>query len=184
MLSKAIGAQWQHQGPLGKVERLILIMIFSILSYCQLTGKIGNIGGFGYFEWLMILFAVLGQITVFNRLKAQLKECAVLDWIKYRNIDKKVVVVYESQTGNSKKVADSAANALETKAISVNEVSKEDLKSAEIVIFAVPHLGRKIIPEKTKEIIENLNVKNYALLTTSGMPIVRIFSNKKCIFAI
>lgn len=181
MLSKAIGAQWQHQGPLGKVERLILIMIFSILSYFQLTGKIGNIGGFGYFEWLMILFAVLGQITVFNRLKAQLKECAVLDWIKYRNIDKKVVVVYESQTGNSKKVADSAADALETKAISVNEVSKEDLKSAELVIFAVPHLGRKIIPEKTKEIIENLNVKNYALLTTSGMPIVRIFSNKKCI---
>ena len=49
------------------------------------------------------------------------------------------------------------------------------------MIFAVPHLGRKIIPEKTKEIIENLNVKNYALLTTSGMPIVRIFSNKKCI---
>ena len=103
MLSKAIGANWQHQGPLGKVERLILIMIFSILAYCQLTGKIGNVGKFGYFEWLMILFVILGQITVVNRLKAQLKECAVLDWIKYRNIDKKVVVVYDSQTGNTKK---------------------------------------------------------------------------------
>lgn len=181
MLSKAIGANWQHQGPLGKVERLILIMIFSILAYCQLTGKIGNVGKIGYFEWLMILFVILGQITVVNRLKAQLKECAVLDWIKYRNIDKKVVVVYDSQTGNTKKVAESAAEALEVEAVSVNEVTRDELKSAELVIFAVPHLGKRIIPEKTKEIVENLKVKNYALLTTSGMPIVRDFSYKRCV---
>jgi len=30
MLAKAIGLNWQHQGPLGKVERLISIMLFSL----------------------------------------------------------------------------------------------------------------------------------------------------------
>ena len=82
MLSKAIGASWQHNGPLGKVERCIFIMIFSILEYYQLTGKIGLCENHHYFELLMILFIVLGQLTVFNRLVAQLRECKKLDWIK------------------------------------------------------------------------------------------------------
>ena len=36
MLAKALGANWQHHGPLGKVERLIFIMIFSLLEYLHL----------------------------------------------------------------------------------------------------------------------------------------------------
>jgi len=76
MLSKAIGAQWQHHGPLGKVERLIFIMIFSLLEYLHLPGKITKIGSFNYFEWLMIIFVILGQITVFNRLLMSLFSCS------------------------------------------------------------------------------------------------------------
>lgn len=182
MLSKAIGASWQHHGPLGKVERLILIMIFSILEYLQLTGRIGKIYSHNYFEWLMVLFIILGQITVFNRLTAQLKECRKLDWIKYRNIDKKVIVIYDSMTGNTEKTAQSAAEALCTQAVKVQELQEKDLSSYDLVILAVPHLGRKVMPLNMINFLEeNHNIKEYALLMTSGLPIKRIFSNKKCI---
>ncbi|MGE5197633.1 MAG: hypothetical protein ACM3IL_03905 [Deltaproteobacteria bacterium] len=78
MLGKAIGVNWQHDGPLGKVERLILIMIASFAQFV-FTAK-GNlyftIFSFetSIFEVLMIYFIVSSQITVFNRLKGMLKE--------------------------------------------------------------------------------------------------------------
>ncbi len=107
MLGKAIGVEWQHHGPLGKVERLILIMIFSLLQYLSLSGKIGCIFSMTWFEVLMAVFLVLGQITVYNRLIAQLRQCNKSDWIKYREINnllcRKTVVLYESVTGNTKK---------------------------------------------------------------------------------
>ena len=182
MLSKAIGASWQHHGPLGKVERLIFIMIFSVLEYLQLTGKISKIGEYTYFEWLMILFIILGQITVFNRLKAQLRECRKLDWIKYRNINKKAIVIFDSQTGNTESVAKEAADALCSELVNVRNVKDSDLSAYDIVFLATPHLGRKIMTSEMINFLEdNHNIKNYALLMTSGMPIKRWFSNKKCI---
>ena len=181
MLSKAIGAKWQHHGPLGKVERLILIMLFTIPEYLRLTGKIGDFYTLTYFEWLMILFIILGQVTVFNRLKAQLKEYKKLDWIKYRNIDKKIIVIYDTLTGNTEKAAKEAAEALECKAVNVKNLEEQDLSAYDLVILAAPHLGRKIMPENMLKFLEsNHNIKNYALLFTSGMPVVRIFSNKRC----
>jgi len=182
MLSKAIGAKWQHHGPLGKVERLIFIMIFSVLEYLRLTGKINSFYSHGYFEWLMILFIILGQITVFNRVKAQLKECRKLDWIKYRNINKKIIVIYDSQTGNTEKAAYEAADSLQCDAVKVQNLKNTDLSDYDLVILAVPHLGRRIMPPDMINFLEeNHNIKEYALLMTSGLPIKRIFSNKKCI---
>ncbi len=182
MLSKAIGANWQHQGPLGKVERLILVMIFSILEYCSLTGKIGKLYSLNYFEWLMILFIILGQVTVFNRLKAQLKECAKLDWIKYRNISKKIIVIYDSQTGNTEKAANEVSQALLCESINVKSLNNKDLSEYDLVILAVPHLGRRIMPPDMINFLEdNHNIKEYALVMTSGLPVKRWFSNKKCI---
>lgn len=180
MLSKAIGASWQHHGPLGKVERLIFVMIFSILEYLSLTGKISGYFSLSYFDLLMIVFIVLGQITVFNRLKAQLKECRKLDWIKYRHIDKKVTVIYDSQTGNTEKTAKAAAEALCCEAVKVKQA--DDLSKYDLVILAAPHLGKKIMPPDMIKFLEKTpSIKNYAVLTTSGMPVKRIFSNKKCL---
>jgi len=181
MLSKAIGASWQHHGPLGKVERLIFIMIFSLLEYFQLTGKIGRIYNHNYFEWLMILFIILGQITVFNRLKAQLRECRKLDWIKYRDITKKIIVLYDSQTGNTQKVAQEAADALTCEIANIKDAPNYNLAEYDLVIFSTPHLGRKIMTENMKNFLENpQKINTYALLTTSGLPIKRWFSDKKC----
>ena len=182
MLSKAIGANWQHHGPLGKVERLIFIMIFSVLEYLQLTGKITKFYNCTYFEWLMILFVILGQYTVFNRLKAQLKECKKLDWIKYRELNKKSIVIFDSQTGNTEKVAKEAADALCCEIKNVRDMKGADLSSYDVVILSTPHLGRRIMtPEMINFLEENHNIKEYALLMTSGMPIKRWVSNKKCI---
>ena len=182
MLSKAIGAKWQHHGPLGKVERLIFVMIFSVLEYLQITGKISKLYEYNYFEWLMILFIVLGQVTVFNRLVAQIKECKKLDWIKYRNIDKKTIVIYDSQTGNTEKVAKEIAGSMCAEIKKVKEVMNEDLSCYDLVILATPHLGRKIMSFDMINFLENEhNIKKYAVATTSGMLIKRHFSNKKCI---
>ena len=182
MLSKAIAVNWQHHGPLGKVERLIFIMIFSLLEYFRLTGKIGNIGPFSYFEWLMVLFIALGQLTVLRRLCAQLKECRKLDWMKYSKVDKNIAVIYESLTGNTRKVAEEIAKAYNIEAVEVGGAMDMDFSKYDLIVFAVPHLGRRILPGKTKELLDkNITVKNYALATTSGAPIVRIFSNKRII---
>jgi archaetidylinositol phosphate synthase len=183
MLSKAVAINWQHHGPCGKVERLILIMVFSLLEYLRLKGSIVSIGTLTYFEGLMILFIVLGQWTVLRRLCAQLKECRKLDWIKYSMGDKKnVMVIYESLTGNTRKVAEEVAEAYGVKAVEAGTVTDTDFSQYDLVVFSIPHLGRRIIPEKTKELLDkNITVKNYALATTSGAPIIRIFSYKKVI---
>ena len=180
MLSKAIAVNWQHHGPLGKVERLILIMIFSLLEYCRLTGRIGDAGSLSYFEWLMALFIVLGQFTILRRLRAQLKECRKLDWLKYRQLEKNIAVVYESQTGNTRKIAEEIARAYGIEAVEVGAAMDWDYEKFDLVVFAVPHLGRNILPGKTKELLDKgITVKNYALATTSGMPLKRIFSNTR-----
>lgn len=180
MLSKALGANWQHHGPLGKVERLIFIMIFSILEYLSLTGKINKFYNFTYFEWAMILFIILGQVTVLNRLKAQLKECRKLDWVKYRKTDKKAIIIYDSQTGNTEKASQQAADALNCQIVNVKNLNEQDLSTYDLVILATPHLGRRIMtPDMINFLETEHNINNYAVITTSGMPIKRIFSNKK-----
>ena len=182
MLSKAIAVNWQHHGPLGKVERLILIMIFSGLEYCRLTGKIRGIGIFSYFEWLMLLFVLLGQISVARRLCAQLKECRKLDWRTHRQMNKNIAVIYESNTGNTKKVAEEIAKAYGVEATEAGTALELDCSQFDLIVFAVPHLGRNIMPDKMKELLEKgIEVKNFALATTSGMPIKRIFSNRRII---
>jgi phosphatidylglycerophosphate synthase len=70
MLGKAVGVNWQHHGPLGKVERLLSMMIFSLAQFlfsvfgCQID----------LWSWFYVWFIVTGQITVFNRLQGMLIE--------------------------------------------------------------------------------------------------------------
>jgi ABC-type dipeptide/oligopeptide/nickel transport system permease subunit len=74
MLGKAIGVSWQHQGPLGKVERLILLMMASFLQY--ITIIFGIVLPLSVFGFTMILFILLGQVTVFNRVRGMVREIA------------------------------------------------------------------------------------------------------------
>lgn len=78
MLGKAIGVSWQHQGPLGKVERLILIMVAALLQYILTAKGIQTVKisffKFTVIEFLMLWFIFGAQITVFNRVRAALRE--------------------------------------------------------------------------------------------------------------
>lgn len=186
MMGKALGVEWQHHGPLGKVERLILIMIFSLLQYFSLTGRIASPVIYGhsltYFELCMIVFAILGQITVFNRLKGQLRQINKLEWQKYRDLNQKTVVVYDSLTGNTKKVADEIADSLATKCINAKDALNIDFSAYDLVVFATPNLGRKKTTTAMQTLLERKPaIKNYALAVTSGMPLYRLISTPKCV---
>lgn len=181
MLGKAIGGTWQIQGPLGKVERLVFIMVFSLLQYLQLTGDIDDIYGWTYFECLMILFVVLSQVTVYNRLRGQLKECAKSDWIKYRILDKKSIVVYDSMTGNTEIAANEIAAALGCDCNKASGPGSPDWNEFnwseyDLVVFATPNLRKKPIASIQKIIESSPSINQYALVITSGMPVWSVVS--------
>lgn len=193
MLGKAIGVNWQHQGPLGKVERLILIMIFSLLQYLSIKGVIGNLFSLNWFDHLMLLFVILSQMTVYNRLKGQLRECWKKDWIKYRKNDQQFLVLYDSMTGNTQKVAEEIADALHCQTFNLrNNSEKEfleiDFQKFDALVWATPNI-RKLPTSLLCERIEQWNKKmdesgsfrpKYAIAVTSGMPIWRFWSRFLC----
>ena len=78
MLGKALGVSWQGHGPLDKVERLFLLIIFSILQYVGYSKGEPTIQwlnyNLSYLEICMIIFFVFGQITVIRRVMAIYKE--------------------------------------------------------------------------------------------------------------
>lgn len=186
ILGKALGVEWQHHGPLGKVERLVIIMIFSLLQYLGLTGKIPVISLYNfhlsYFEICMLIFLVLGQVTVLNRLNGQLRQIKTLEWTKYRDLSQNTVVIYDSLTGNTKKVAEKIADSLSTSYFTAKEALNLNLESYDLVVFATPNLGRKRTTPAMIQLVEkNQKIKNYALAITSGMPLYRFISGARCI---
>lgn len=71
MLGKALGTSWQEHGPLDKTARLFLFMIFAVLQYYGCKTQEPNVSLFGfYFSYLeicMLIFFVLGQVTIARR---------------------------------------------------------------------------------------------------------------------
>ncbi len=72
ILGKAIGVSWQCQGPMEKVGRLTLLILASIIQYIFILYKIDL--KWSVFDITMILIIVLGQITVYKRVKGMLSE--------------------------------------------------------------------------------------------------------------
>ena len=87
ILGKALGVSWQGYGPLDKVERFFWLLIATFLQYkaCaagQATIQIAEFS-LSYLEILMIIFFVLGQITVLRRyhgIKKEVKENPDMEW--------------------------------------------------------------------------------------------------------
>ena len=83
MLGKAIGVSWQGQGPLDKVDRLVLIMVGSLAQFILI--KVGHPEIIVFriqltaLEWMIILFIFLGQITVINRVVGMIKEINIAE---------------------------------------------------------------------------------------------------------
>lgn len=78
MLGKALGVSWQGHGPLDKVERLFLLIIFSVMQYIGYTKGEPTIQWLGYnlsyLEICMLVFFVFGQITVLRRVRGIYRE--------------------------------------------------------------------------------------------------------------
>ncbi len=78
MLGKAIGVSWQQHGPLDKVDRLVLIMLASLVQYILIKIGYPEVTIFritlSIIEWCMILFIILGHISVINRTVGMIKE--------------------------------------------------------------------------------------------------------------
>jgi phosphatidylglycerophosphate synthase len=78
ILGKALGVSWQHQGPLDKTDRLVILMAASLLQY--LLSKEGNPSVFIFdleytiIEVCMIVFMLLGQFTILMRIKGILSD--------------------------------------------------------------------------------------------------------------
>ena len=83
MLSKALGFSWQTCGPLDKVQRLVLLMLCALgqwigIYYHAPFIRVAGLA-FSYLELCMLLFFVLGQITVIRRVVCLNREIAVAE---------------------------------------------------------------------------------------------------------
>jgi len=88
ILGKALGVSWQHQGPLDKTDRSVILMAASLLQY--LLSKAGTpsvfILGREYtiIELCMIIFMLLGQLTILMRIKGILADVKKVNRVLYR----------------------------------------------------------------------------------------------------
>jgi phosphatidylglycerophosphate synthase/flavodoxin len=183
MLGKAIGVEWQHQGPLGKVERLSLLMLVSFLQYLNFIGRIPALSVPGYpityMEAGMMLFPVLGQITVFNRLREQLRQVKILEWKKYNPHEKKILVAYDSYSGNTEKAAQAIADCLDADIQKIDAL--QDVGGYDLVILGSPNC-RKVPSQRMMDFLgAHPAIRNYSVFITSGLPLWRLYSTPKCI---
>jgi archaetidylinositol phosphate synthase len=78
MLGKAVGLNWQHQGPLGKVERLILIMLACLAQYIMVRMGRDRLVVFSWrlsaIEICMGWFIIAAQISVYRRVLGAVRE--------------------------------------------------------------------------------------------------------------
>lgn len=76
MLGKALGVSWQQQGPLDKVDRLVMVMIFSLIQFILIKTNPVWLENFRFsaMELCMLLFIILGQITIIRRVVSMVKE--------------------------------------------------------------------------------------------------------------
>jgi phosphatidylglycerophosphate synthase/menaquinone-dependent protoporphyrinogen IX oxidase len=191
MLGKAIGVEWQHHGPLGKVERLILVMVFSLAQYWVLVQgeRTWTLAGFALtpLEWCMALYVALGQITVLNRVRGQVRQVVKLEWAKRRS-DAQVrtgtsLVIYDSLTGNTGKVARAVAESLGAELRRAQDPAPLSLSERDLVVLATPNIRGKPSPAMAAFLREHASSlpRQYAVVVTYGMPVWNWLANRLCV---
>ncbi len=176
MLGKALGVQWQHQGPLGKVERLILIMVACLLEYLRATlgWREWSVAGYAVapIEMAMVLFVLLGPVTIFNRTRGMLRQIARLEWRQKLAASPpplRVLVAYDSLTGNTEKVAAALAESLHADLRRVEQV--RDVRMYDLVVVGSPVISSKPTAKVAAFLSVNAGLP-YALFMTYGAPVI------------
>ncbi|MFH2033627.1 MAG: class I SAM-dependent methyltransferase family protein [Candidatus Margulisiibacteriota bacterium] len=166
MLGKAIGVEWQHHGPLGKVERLIMVMISCFLQF--VIALLNIFPSVQIFTITLALFVVLGQLTVFQRLQGMLKEIKLKEGGKSM---KNVAVVYDSMSGNTEKIAREIARGIGCPCYYKTTSLPHPLNSYDLVIFGTPNLRAKACDTITGMFKEGIYPRSFAIFTTFGLPV-------------
>ena len=81
--SQAVGCKRNYSGLLGRADRLVLLMIAPIVQHILLNIGYGLIWQFNLLEWVLIYFAIIGNITAVQRFFTTLK------WFNNKDSDKK-----------------------------------------------------------------------------------------------
>lgn len=73
--AQAVGAGRDYGGLLGRADRLALIVVAGALQpLLPLVAETAEVAGFVPLEWLLVLFAVVGNLTALQRFWASWKE--------------------------------------------------------------------------------------------------------------
>jgi archaetidylinositol phosphate synthase len=186
MLGKALGVSWQHHGPLGKVERLIILMVFTLVQYIVLArGVTTQILGVAStpLEWCMVLFVVLAQVTVFNRLVGQLREIRRKEAVERLDGGRnrgRAIVVFDSATDNTRRAAEQIAAGLGC--TSVHIASKPDISGCELVVLGSPNIrARQSAGMRHFQVDTSARPRRLAVFATYGMPVWGEISTPKCL---
>jgi archaetidylinositol phosphate synthase len=174
MLGKAIGVSWQHQGPMGKVERMITMMVFALFQFFILPQR-QSITFIGItatpMEIAMGLFIILGQYTVIRRINGQLREIHQIEREERDQANQaKAIVIYDSMTGNTRQVAKEIARGIGCDTKQVSEVS--DISTYTLVVLGSPNIRKHPTPAMEKfqdSILARPPI--LAVFATFGLPI-------------
>jgi archaetidylinositol phosphate synthase len=71
--AQAIGCKRDYSGFLGRADRLVLLMVFPIVQHIGLRFHLDLPFGTTILEWVLIYFAVMGNITAIQRFYSTLK---------------------------------------------------------------------------------------------------------------
>ena len=78
MLGKALGVSWQHQGPLDKTDRSVVLIAASLLQYLLSKAGYPSVSilerEYTIIELCMVIFMLLGQLTILMRVKGILED--------------------------------------------------------------------------------------------------------------
>jgi archaetidylinositol phosphate synthase len=77
--SQAIGDKRDYSGLLGRADRLILLMIIPLIQHIVLRFGYPSLWGLSLVEWMMIYFAVIGNVTAVQRFHS------TLSWLRKKN---------------------------------------------------------------------------------------------------
>jgi archaetidylinositol phosphate synthase len=71
--SQAVGYQREYSGLLGRADRLVILMVTPVIQHMLLYSNIQMPWGISLLSWILIYFAVVGNITAVQRFYSTLK---------------------------------------------------------------------------------------------------------------
>ena len=71
--SQAIGHNREYSGLLGRADRLVLLMVFPVIQQISLHYNVGEVYGFYLLCWVLVYFAIVGNITAVQRAYSTMK---------------------------------------------------------------------------------------------------------------